>query len=204
MGQALIAYEKNYWEQELLVVGLDEAGRGPMAGPCVVAGVVFPLGFYHEEINDSKKLSDQKRRDLVSLIKENALWYDIYVVDIAMIERYNIYQATKLAMEALSKKSKAKVALTDALPIQVFGVKNESIIKGDQKSISIAAASILAKTYRDDLMIEYDALYPEYGFKNHKGYATKAHKEAILKYGRCPIHRPSFRFKDEDQISLDI
>lgn len=204
MGQALITYEKNYWEQELLVVGLDEAGRGPMAGPCVVAGVVFPLGFYHEEINDSKKLSDQKRRDLVSLIKENALWYDIYVVDIAMIERYNIYQATKLAMEALSKKSKAKVALIDALPIQVFGVKNESIIKGDQKSISIAAASILAKTYRDDLMIEYDALYPEYGFKNHKGYATKAHKEAILKYGRCPIHRPSFRFKDEDQISLDI
>ena len=204
MGQTLIKYENKYWQDENLVVGLDEAGRGPMAGPCVVAAVIFPIGFYNEEINDSKKLSDQKRRTLVELIKKQALWYDLFVVDIDMIEHYNIYQATKLAMETLVKKSQAQIALTDALPIQVPGVVNESIIKGDQKSLSIAAASILAKTFRDDLMIEYDAQYPEYGFKNHKGYATKAHKEAILQYGRCPIHRPSFRFKDEDQVSFDI
>lgn len=204
MGQSLIEYENKYWKKGYTVVGLDEAGRGPMAGPCVVGAVVFPQGFNHDLIDDSKKLSDKKRREILELIKEEALWYEVYVVDIEMIERHNIYQATRMAMSYLAQKSKAQVALSDAMPLDLEKMENESIIKGDQKSISIAAASILAKTYRDDLMIAYDEKYPEYGFKNHKGYATQAHKEAILKYGRCPIHRPSFRFKDEDQVSFDI
>lgn len=197
-------YEIKAWKNQKLVLGIDEAGRGPMAGPCVVCGVVFPIGYENELINDSKQLSQTKRESLVEIIKRDALAYEIKIVSVEAIDELNIYQATKLAMMDIAQKMQADVVLTDAMPFESHDKEVISIVKGDQLSISIAAASILAKTKRDEIMFEFDALYPEYGFKDHKGYGTKKHKEAILKYGRTPIHRKSFRFKDEGQISLDI
>lgn len=196
-------FEEKYWAQNISVGGIDEAGRGPMAGPCVVAGVVFPQGFYHPLITDSKKLSAQKRQELVDIIKANALMTSIKLVSVEEIDRLNIYQATKQAMEEVALILPAEVVLTDAMPLESVA-KAKSIIKGDARSMTIAAASILAKTTRDQIMEELDREYPLYGFKQHKGYGTKKHREAIEKYGRCPVHRSSFRFKDEDQISLDI
>ncbi|NMB17855.1 MAG: ribonuclease HII [Erysipelothrix sp.] len=197
-------YEIKAWKNQKLVLGIDEAGRGPMAGPCVVCGVVFPIGYENELINDSKQLSQTKRESLVEIIKRDALAYEIKIVSVEAIDELNIYQATKLAMMNIAQKMQPDLVLTDAMPFELEDKEVISIVKGDQLSISIAAASILAKTKRDEIMFEFDALYPEYGFKDHKGYGTKKHKEAILKYGRTPIHRKSFRFKDEGQISLDI
>ena len=197
-------YEIKAWKNQKLVLGIDEAGRGPMAGPCVVCGVVFPIGYENELINDSKQLSQTKRESLVEIIKRDALAYEIKIVSVEAIDELNIYQATKLAMMNIAHKMQPDLVLTDAMPFELEDKEVISIVKGDQLSISIAAASILAKTKRDEIMFEFDALYPEYGFKDHKGYGTKKHKEAILKYGRTPIHRKSFRFKDEGQISLDI
>lgn len=197
-------YEIKAWKNQKLVLGIDEAGRGPMAGPCVVCGVVFPIDYENELINDSKQLSQTKRESLVEIIKRDALAYEIKIVSVEAIDELNIYQATKLAMMDIAQKMQAALVLTDAMPFELEDKEVISIVKGDQLSISIAAASILAKTKRDDIMFEFDALYPEYGFKDHKGYGTKKHKEAILKYGRTPIHRKTFRFKDEGQISLDI
>ena len=197
-------YEIKAWKNQKLVLGIDEAGRGPMAGPCVVCGVVFPIGYENELINDSKQLSQTKRESLVEIIKRDALAYEIKIVSVEAIDELNIYQATKLAMMDIAQKMQPDLVLTDAMPFELEDKEVISIVKGDQLSISIAAASILAKTKRDEIMFEFDALYPEYGFKDHKGYGTKKHKEAILKYGRTPIHRKTFRFKDEGQISLDI
>lgn len=197
-------YEIKAWKNQKLVLGIDEAGRGPMAGPCVVCGVVFPIDYENELINDSKQLSQTKRESLVEIIKRDALAYEIKIVSVEAIDELNIYQATKLAMMDIAQKMQPDLVLTDAMPFELEDKEVISIVKGDQLSISIAAASILAKTKRDEIMFEFDALYPEYGFKDHKGYGTKKHKEAILKYGRTPIHRKSFRFKDEGQISLDI
>lgn len=190
-------FESIHWERSESVVGIDEAGRGPMAGPLVVAGVIFPKGFDHPLINDSKKLSEKKRTELVDIITSNALWYSLEIIDEKTIDEKNIYKATQDAMVKIANESNANHALTDAMPIDDCVIPFTSVIKGDQRSISIAAASILAKTKRDTLMLEIDAQYPEYGFKNHKGYGTKKHKEAILQYGRCPHHRETFRFKDE-------
>lgn len=196
-------FEKKYWDTNTLVCGIDEAGRGPMAGPCVVAGVVFPKNFDHPLINDSKTLSETKRNNLRQIILKEALWYHIEIIDIEQIDAHNIYRATQMGMERISELTKDFMILTDAMPL-TNGVKHQAIIKGDKKSISIAAASILAKTTRDDIMYEYDLMYPEYGFKQHKGYGTVKHREAIEKYGRCPIHRKSFKFKVKEQISFDI
>lgn len=186
-------YEEKYYQAGYdYIIGLDEAGRGPMAGELVVAGVVFPKGFYDERINDSKQLSAKKREVLYDLIIENALYYDIEIISVADVDRLNVYQASKQGMEKcleLLKKEKM-FALTDAMPI--YYPDHLSIIKGDAKSISIAGASILAKVTRDRLMEAYALEYPEYGFEKHKGYVTKAHKEALGKYGVCPIHRKSF------------
>lgn len=186
-------YEEKYYQAGYdYIIGLDEAGRGPMAGELVVAGVVFPKGFYDERINDSKQLSAKKREVLYDLIIENALYYDIEIISVADVDRLNVYQASKQGMEKcleLLKKEKMFV-LTDAMPIDY--PDHLSIIKGDAKSISIAGASILAKVTRDRLMEAYALEYPEYGFEKHKGYVTKAHKEALGKYGVCPIHRKSF------------
>ncbi len=197
-------FEQKLWAKDILPIGIDEAGRGPMAGPCVVAGVIFPKGYNNPLINDSKKLSEKKRQELKAVILEDALYYDVQIIDVETIDKENIYQATKHAMMSIATKADTKAVLTDAMPFALDNKDVRSIVKGDQKSISIAGASILAKTIRDEIMIELDTKYPEYGFKNHKGYGTKAHKEAILKHGRCEAHRNSFKFKEEVLISLDI
>ena len=174
------------------ICGIDEAGRGPLAGPVVVAGVIFPIGYDSKDIYDSKKLSLKKREELYKVILEYALYYNIQIVDEKEIDKYNIYQATKMANERIVLDSKCQVVLTDAMKLQLENYTVYPIIKGDQKSCSIAAGSILAKVTRDHIMDEYDAIYPQYGFKKHKGYPTKAHLQALQQFGPCPIHRFSY------------
>ena len=191
---ANLEYESKYYEKGLtLIAGSDEAGRGPLAGPLVVAACILPKGYQHELINDSKKLTDKKRRMLYEIIKKDALAYHIEVIDIETIDKINIYQASKLGMKiCLEKLSiKPEAALLDAMNLDM-DYPVESIIKGDEKSLSIAAASILAKVYRDDLMIEYSKEYPQYQFDKNKGYGTKVHLEAFDKYGITPLHRKTY------------
>lgn len=185
------AYQKGYH----YIIGLDEAGRGPMAGPLVVGGVIFPKGFYDERINDSKKLTEKKREALYDLIVEKALAYDIEVISVEEVDKLNVYEASRTGMRRIIKRISVKpdFALTDAMPLGDDAIDHLSIIKGDAKSMSIGGASILAKVTRDRIMKEYAKIYPEYGFEKHKGYVTKAHKEALAKYGICPIHRRSFK-----------
>ena len=190
----MLDYEKKYLDQGIkLIAGIDEAGRGPLAGPLVVAACILPKGYQHELINDSKKLTDKKRRMLYETIKKDALAYHIEVIDIETIDKINIYQASKLGMKiCLEKLSiKPEAALLDAMNLDM-DYPVESIIKGDEKSLSIAAASILAKVYRDDLMIEYSKEYPQYQFDKNKGYGTKVHLEALDKYGITPLHRKTY------------
>ena len=184
-------FEMPFWRDNKVVCGIDEAGRGPLAGPMVVAGVVFPIGYQHSLINDSKQLSEKKRNLLFCEIMRDAVEVIVVVVDEATIDKVNIYQCAKLAMANIAKCSIANAILTDAMPLEV---KKDvtSIIKGDTKSISIAAASIIAKVIRDTKMKHLDKLYPEYGFAKHKGYGTKAHLDAISTYGITPIHRRTF------------
>ncbi len=191
---ANLEYESKYYDKGLtLIAGSDEAGRGPLAGPLVVAACILPKGYQHELINDSKKLTDKKRRMLYETIKKDALAYHIEVIDIETIDKINIYQASKLGMKiCLEKLSiKPEAALLDAMNLDM-DYPVESIIKGDEKSLSIAAASILAKVYRDDLMIEYSKEYPQYQFDKNKGYGTKVHLEALDKYGITPLHRKTY------------
>ncbi len=197
-------FESKYWSEYPRLVGMDEAGRGPMAGPLVVSAVVFPRWFHHDDINDSKKLTAKRRLELVDLIEKHAIWHETIIISPAQIDASNIYKLTQEAMTQLAQKAQADMVLTDAMPLPSYEGEYESIIKGDQRSLSIAAASILAKTKRDAIMIELDAQYPQYGFKSHKGYGTQKHKEAIYKYGRCPHHRQTFKFKDEVQIALEL
>ncbi len=175
------------------VCGVDEAGRGPLAGPVCAAAVI--LGEEIEGLNDSKKLSEKKREELFPVIKEKALSYSIAFASVEEIEKYNILNATYLAMNRAIEglHIPADFALIDGnrVPTDIT-VPCETVVKGDAKSASIAAASILAKVTRDRLMLEEDKKYPEYNFKKHKGYGTKEHTDAILKYGMSPIHRPSF------------
>ena len=185
-------YEKQAWEKGLTVVGIDEAGRGPLAGPLVVAGVVFPVGYDSGEINDSKQLSEKKREQLYDIIVRDALFYQIEIVEPEEIDRINILEADRAAMTRIALAAPTDIVLTDAVDLYIEKSVT-SLIKGDTLSCSIAAGSILAKVTRDRLMYEYDKLYPEYGFAKHKGYGTKAHMEALQKYGACPIHRRSFR-----------
>lgn len=180
-------YNKGY----INIAGIDEAGRGPVAGPVVAAAVILKKDFDYEYINDSKKMTEKQRKIAYKNIVDNAI-VGIGIVDHKMIDKVNILEATKLAMlKALEElTNKPDYVLIDAVKLEI---KNSlSIIKGDQKSISIAAASIIAKVTRDMLMIEYDKVYPAYMFKNHKGYLTKAHQEKIIENGPCEIHRKSF------------
>lgn len=188
------SYELPYWENNQLVIGIDEAGRGPLAGPVVVAGVVFPPNFHHDAINDSKKITDKKRRQLFDVIKQEAISYVICVIDRKKIDESNIYKVTQETMQNCVNKIGVEIAgvLTDAMPLPNCEYPVDSIIKGDMKSISIAAASILAKVTRDLIMEDYDLVYPGYGFAAHKGYGTKKHKEALSILGPCPIHRVTF------------
>ncbi|WP_051585789.1 ribonuclease HII [Caldanaerobius polysaccharolyticus] len=176
--------------------GIDEAGRGPLAGPVVAACVILPEGLYIEGLNDSKKLTPSKREKLYLEIQKAAVDIGIGLVDQDVIDEINILNATKKAMMMAIDKLRVKpdIILTDAVKLDV-SIPQISIIKGDQKSASIAAASIIAKVYRDRLMIKYHEDFPQYGFKSNKGYGTKTHIEAIKKYGITPLHRKSFTKK---------
>ncbi len=187
-----MAWLESEFDQYDRILGIDEAGRGPLAGPCVVAGVILPKGYQHPLINDSKKLTEKQRNTCFKDIVLSALWIGVIEVMPETIDRRNIYQATKDANIHLIQLAKADVCLTDAMPISNQYCPVYDYIKGDSRSISIAAASIIAKVSRDAIMVYYDQLYPDYGFKQHKGYPTKAHIEALNQFGITPIHRLSY------------
>ena len=176
------------------VAGIDEAGRGPLAGPVVAAAVILPKDIFLPFLNDSKKVTEKRRDVLFDQIKQEALAYGIGIASNALIDEINILQATYEAMrDAISKLSKTPdILLVDAVHIPNISLKQVGIVKGDAKSVNIAAASILAKVTRDRLMLEYDKIYPEYGFASNKGYGTAKHIEALKAYGACDIHRRSF------------
>ena len=187
-------YENNLKKEGYkYIVGTDEVGRGPMAGPLVVAAVILPDDVVIAGLNDSKKLTEKKREQLSEIIKQKAIEYQIQYMSVEEVDRLNVYEASRQAMMACVRKMKHKVdyVLSDAMPID-FEYPCIDIIKGDMKSASIAAASIIAKVERDHYMVELDKRYPQYGFKKHKGYVTKMHLEAIDKYGVCEHHRTSF------------
>lgn len=187
--------ENSYFAQGFrLICGVDEAGRGPLAGPVCAAAVILPPNIEIPGLNDSKKLSDKRRRELMPVIKDCALAYGIAFADETEIDSINILQATFLAMErAISQLSvQPELALIDGNREKDFGVPVKTVIHGDSLSASIAAASVLAKVTRDDLMLEMAEKYPQYGFDVHKGYGTKAHYSALQQYGPCPIHRMTF------------
>ena len=177
-----------------IVCGVDEAGRGPLCGPVCAAAVILPTDCEIEGINDSKKLSEKKRDMLYDIIKEKALAYSVVMVDAKTIDEINILQATFKAMrEAVEGLSvKADIALIDGNQKPGLSIEERTLVKGDAKSISIAAASILSKVTRDRYCLEMDEKYPEYQFAKHKGYGTKLHYEMIAQYGICPEHRRSF------------
>lgn len=176
------------------IAGVDEAGRGPIAGPVYAAAVILPADVRLDGINDSKKLSEKKREILFDRITSAAVDYCIYSVDEKVIDEVNILNATHMAMNGAVNglKHKPDYVIIDGNSIKGMETAHETVVKGDAKSISIAAASILAKVSRDRFITEMAELYPQYGFEKHKGYGTKAHYEAISKYGICPIHRKTF------------
>ena len=187
--------EQSFFERGIKVIcGVDEAGRGPLAGPVFAAAVILPPNAEIPGLNDSKKLSDKKRRELYPIIKEQAIAYGIAFADHREIDEINILQATFLAMErAINQLSvKPELALIDGNRAKDFGVPVETVVHGDSLSASIAAASVLAKVTRDDYMLKMAEEYPGYDFEIHKGYGTKAHYEALTRLGPCPIHRMTF------------
>ena len=187
--------ERSYLEKGIRIIcGVDEAGRGPLAGPVCAAAVILPEGLVIDGLDDSKKLSDKRRRELFPIIKASAISYGIAFVDEKEIDQINILQATFLAMErAMGQLTiKPELALIDGNRTKDFGVQTETIVRGDSRCASIAAASVLAKVTRDNYMMEMAQKYPLYGFDVHKGYGTKAHCKAILDYGPCEIHRETF------------
>lgn len=194
--------EQNLWqiEDELklrgigAICGVDEAGRGPLAGPVCAAAVILPEHLQIPGLNDSKKLSDKKRRDLFPIIKEQAIAYGIAFATVEEIDEINILQATFLAMEraVAQLNGQADFALIDGNREPKLDIESMAVVKGDSRSASIAAASILAKVTRDDYMEELASQYPQYGFEVHKGYGTKRHYQALEEFGMCPAHRRSF------------
>lgn len=192
----LYQYEKELWKNGInLIAGMDEVGRGPLIGPVVTACVILPKDFVLEGLTDSKKLSEKKREEFYDYIMEHAISVGIGMMDDKVIDEVNIYEATKLAMYQAVEKSKVKPehVLIDAMKLDKLEMPSTSIIKGDAKSISIAAASVIAKVTRDRMMIELDKKYPMYGFKSHKGYPTKKHIEAIKEYGLIDGYRKTFK-----------
>ncbi len=191
----LLTLEKIKWAEEFsFIAGVDEVGRGPLAGPVVAAAVVFPKNTKIPAVDDSKKLNKNQLRDLHdAIIQVPGVQYAIAEVDEVKIDEINILQATHLAMRlAVEQLDRVDFLLLDGRPVPGLPFKSLSVIKGDSKSASIAAASILAKVYRDKLMCRYAEIYPDYGFEEHKGYGTAKHLAAMRKYGICKIHRRSF------------
>ncbi|MDZ7265481.1 MAG: ribonuclease HII [candidate division KSB1 bacterium] len=192
-------YEQNLWAAGVQqIAGVDEAGRGPLAGPVVAAAVIFAPGVYIVGVNDSKKLSPDQREVFFQRITARALAIGVGIVGEKMIDRINILQATYRAMrQAIAQLNpQPEHVLVDGRPIPDLNLPQMAIVGGDGKCFSIAAASIIAKVTRDRLMLEYDRLFPQYGFAQHKGYPTKKHIQAIIKYGYCPIHRTTFNIKN--------
>lgn len=191
--EAMKEYERQY-EDFALICGIDEAGRGPLAGPVVAGAAVLPKNQVILYLNDSKKLSEKRREKLFLEVKEKAIAWSVGIVSPERIDEINILQATYEAMRDAIEGLHVvpEVLLNDAVTIPGIHIPQVPIIKGDAKSVSIAAASVLAKVTRDHMMVEYDQLYPEYGFAKHKGYGTAAHTAAIREFGPTPIHRMSF------------
>lgn len=192
----LYQYENELYDKGIKYIGgVDEVGRGPLIGPVVTACVVLPKDFKLEGLTDSKQLSEKKRDKFYEYIKENSIACEVGIIGPEIIDEVNIYEATKLAMkqaiDKVNKKLKLEHVLIDAMPLELE-IPTTSIIKGDAKSISIAAASVIAKVTRDKMMYELDEKYPQYGFKNHKGYPTKKHVEAINKYGLIEGYRKTY------------
>ena len=189
-------YNKN--SEIKYICGIDEAGRGPLAGPVVVASVIMPRDSMIEGVNDSKKVSEKKREELYDKITEEAIAYGVGIIDHNKIDEINILNATKLGLTTSLKELTVRpdIILVDALnKIDTLGIPYNSIIKGDALCYSISAASIIAKVTRDRIMRQWDEIYPDYGFEKNKGYGTKVHIQAIKEYGLCPIHRRSFTKK---------
>jgi ribonuclease HII len=189
------SFEKRLWTTGKLPAGVDEAGRGPLAGPVVAAAVIFPRGCSLDGIKDSKKLSPKRREELFCEIEKFALTTAIAIIKPQIIDQINILRASLLAMEQAVEKLNTQpdyILIDGNYPIRIQ-IRQETIIKGDAKCCSIAAASILAKVTRDAIMGDYHLLYPQYNFKRHKGYPTKEHLEAISKFGPSPIHRKTFK-----------
>lgn len=197
--QQMLCYEKQLWAKNLsFVAGLDEVGRGPLAGPVVAAAVIFSQNAYIPLIDDSKRLPERVREELFETIIRTSVGYGIGQADVHEIDRFNILQASFLAMQrAVDKlRPKPEYLLVDGRTYpEQRNIPFKTVVKGDRLCFSIAAASILAKVTRDKIMSEYDKIFPGYGFENHKGYATKAHLDAIEEYGYCRIHRRSFHPK---------
>ena len=190
-----LSYEKELYAKGItLIAGVDEVGRGPLVGPVVTAAVILPVNYHLEGLTDSKKLTEKKRNEFYKIIMQDAISVAIGIKDNKVIDEVNIYEATKLAMyEAINKLDvKPEHVLIDAMKLDKLEVQSTSIIKGDLKSESIAAASVIAKVTRDSMMYELDLEYPEYGFKNHKGYPTKSHIENVKQYGLLDNYRFTF------------
>ncbi|OGC39168.1 ribonuclease HII [candidate division WOR-3 bacterium RBG_13_43_14] len=192
--------DKNLWKKHSFIAGVDEAGRGPLAGPVVACAVILPRNYYHAGIDDSKKLTPSKRDSLSKIIKKIAIAYQFGIIDSEKIDEINILQATKLAMfKAINELIPIpEIVLLDAVRLNDLSIPQIPIIKGDTLSLSIAAASILAKVKRDQIMHAYHQTYPQYGFNRHKGYPTKMHRERIKQHGPCAIHRKTFRLLASD------
>lgn len=190
----MLEYENNlYKEGVTLIAGVDEVGRGPLIGPVVACACILPVNFYHKDIKDSKKLSEKKREEMYKIIKENAISIGLGIVSEKVIDEVNIYEATKIAMKEAIKNLNItpEHVLIDAMKLEL-NIPSTSIIKGDDKSESIAAASIIAKVTRDHMLDEMDKEYPMYDLKNNKGYGTKKHLEALQTYGPCKYHRVTY------------
>jgi ribonuclease HII len=192
----MLNYERAYFDQGYrLIVGCDEAGRGPLAGPVVAAAVILPMEYQNDLIDDSKKLTEKKRKQLFEEIQRHAIAWGIGIVDAEEIDRINIYQASRLAMNLAIQNMchDYELILTDAMPLPGHEKPVIDIIKGDAKAMCIAAASILAKVTRDEMMDKLDEMYPQYGFKKNKGYGTKEHLDALESYGPIKgVHRYTY------------
>lgn len=203
-------FDKKYLSEKIkIIAGTDEAGRGPLAGPVVAAAVILPNDFYDERIDDSKKLSASLREELFNVIRKNALSYTYIIISQNKIDEINILQASLLAMKRAVEKLKLKpdLILIDGNKTFIYDGEVIPIIKGDSKSLSIASASIIAKVIRDRIMMKLAREYPIYGWETNKGYPTKVHIEAVLKFGACKVHRKTFLtkiFERADQTELSF
>ncbi len=192
--ERMLEFERKYGDECRCICGIDEAGRGPFAGPVVAGAVILPAGLKLEGLNDSKQVSAARREELYEEIREKAVSFGIGMSSPARIDEINILQATYEAMRHAVEDLEIvpDLLLNDAVTIPQLPIRQVGIVKGDARSLSIAAASIVAKVTRDRLMVEYAELYPEYSFEKNKGYGSREHREALMKYGPCPIHRNTF------------